>query len=118
MFSGGGIDLKTAAAYAEKNSATTSTATISIPTKVGSSLPFTSNPIKFQIPATSVSTASTSKPMLIKGLGNVNTADGKQIRFIPPKVNTANNRVPVGAGSAGGSGEMSIIAIIVGSCWC
>lgn len=104
MSEGGGIDLETAAAYAEKNnSATTSTASITIPSKVGISSPYLAKPIKIEIPASMV-TASTSKPIVMKGIGSLNTADGKQIRFIPPKVNTANNRVPAGPAS-GGSGE-------------
>lgn len=40
------------------------------------------------------------------GMGKINMLDGNQMRFIPPKVNTANNRVPAnkpGFGMSGGS---------------
>lgn len=102
---GGGKDLETAAAYAERMSkATTSAATITVP-KAAVSSPFLGKQIK--IPLSSLSSASSSpKPIVVKGIGNLNTIDGKQIRFIPPKVNTANNRVPSTPGTAsGGSGE-------------
>lgn len=90
-----------------KNVATTSAATISMPAQVGITSPYLKAPVKITLP-TPVASSSSAKPIVgnVKGLGNVNTADGKQIRFIPPKVNTANNRVPPGtANSSSGSGE-------------
>ena len=95
LFAGGGKDLETAAAFAENSSATTS-ATVTAPLKVAINSPFLNKPIKIGIPSTAT---SSTKPIVIKGLGNLNTVDGKQIRFIPPKVNTANNRVPPSAGN-------------------
>lgn len=108
MIAGGGKDLETAAAFADKSSATTSVASVAIPTKVAVSSGFLNKSIKIQIPALS-GAASSSKPMMVKSIGSVNTVDGKQIRFIPPKVNTANNRVPAGTGnSSSGSGEQAM----------
>lgn len=105
LLAGGGKDLETAAAFVENSIATTSASTVTIPTKIGISSTFMNKPIKIQIPALS-GAASSSKPIMVKSIGSVNTVDGKQIRFIPPKVNTANNRVPAGTGnSSGGSGE-------------
>lgn len=102
---GGGKDLETAAAFADTTSATTSVADVTIPSKVAISSTFMNKPIKIQIPALT-GAASSSKPIVVKSIGSVNTVDGKQIRFIPPKVNTANNRVPAGTGNASsGSGE-------------
>lgn len=119
--SGGGIDLKTAAEYAEKNSkktATTTSATITLPSKIGGiTSTMLAKPIKIEIPSSKVginspfvskqikieapSTSTSKPPVVMKTVGNL----GSQIRFIPPKVNTANNRVP--AGSGGASGEKS-----------
>ncbi|CRK86966.1 CLUMA_CG000782, isoform A [Clunio marinus] len=83
---GGGKDLETAAAFAEKkNKATTSGI---IPVKVTAPL------------VTSTTTSITRPTIILKNASNLTPIDGKQIRFFPPKVNTANNRVPPGAGNA------------------
>lgn len=110
VFSGGGKDLETVATFGEKKqiTPTTSAATITVPAQIGISSPYLSKPVKITLPTAVASSSSASKAVVVgnvKGIGNVNTADGKQIRFIPPKVNTANNRVP--PGTAAGTGENS-----------
>jgi hypothetical protein len=112
-FKGGGKDLETAAAFAERTSkATTSTASTPIPIKI--SAPIIGKQIKLEVTPTPTTSA---KPVVIKGLGNLNTIDGKQIRFIPPKVNTANNRVPSGAGNtSSGSGEQKHVVNVKTHC--
>lgn len=115
---GGGKDLETAAAYAQRMSKATTSATITVP-KATVSSPFLGKQIK--IPISTLSSASSSqKPIVVKGIGSLNTLDGKQIRFIPPKVNTANNRVPSTPGTAsGGSGEtICALARSSLSVWC
>lgn len=98
--------METAAAFAERQKkASTSVASISIPAKSGISTSFQGKSYKVEIPSTLVASGSTSKPIVVKTIGNFNTVDGKPIRFIPPKVNTANNRVPPNERLAGGSGE-------------
>lgn len=97
--SGGGKDLENAAVVAlEENIATTSkqAAAKQVPQiNITSSYLKTPIPIKISIPQNVVTSTSTlSKPIIVKNIGNVTTPDGKQIKFIPPKVNTANNRVP------------------------
>jgi hypothetical protein len=88
---GGGKDLETAASFAsKKTNVPTTSSTITVP-KVGISSPFLKNPIKISIPASATTLA---KPVVVKSIGSVTTPDGKLIKFIPPKVNTANNRVP------------------------
>lgn len=91
--------MATAAAYASKagkniNSSFNNPATTAISsTKVGISSPFLSQPIKIEIPSMGT---HTTFPITggVGGMGNINLMDNKPIRFVPPKVNTANNRVP------------------------
>lgn len=71
---GGGKDLETAAAYGQ-NSTNVATTTAG---SIGINSPFLAQPIKIEIP-TLPATSKTVQPL----------------RF--PKVNTANNRVPLGA---------------------
>lgn len=93
---GGGRDLENAAVLAlEENIATTSRAVAAKPApKINITSPYLSQPIKITIPATATSATSIKKHIIVKSVANVSMADGKQIKFIPPKVNTANNRVP------------------------
>lgn len=89
---GGGKDLETVAIFGEKK---ISTAPSPAPKQTTDKIFKMSSPIG----APSSSSPSSFKATglgSVKGIGNLNTAGGKQIRFIPPKVNTANNRVPAG----------------------
>ena len=115
FFQGGGRDLATAASFAKKPSTTVSNITNSTSTATKAS---SSYPIKVEIPAFNTSTKMPLTNAFSGGLGKMNMLDGNQMRFIPPKVNTANNRVPAsntGFGMSGGSaGEFLFVVFVLG----
>ena len=91
--------MATAASFSKKPTVSSSTSTI---TKAAGSYA----PIKIEIPSFGTSTTMPLTGNFSGGMGKINMLDGNQMRFIPPKVNTANNRVPAskpGFGMSGGS---------------
>lgn len=86
---GGGIDLQTAASFAQKKGEGGGGASASASIPIGISSPFLKQEIKIELPTAST---TTPKPQALPF--------NQPLRF--PKVNTANNRVPAGSSSKPG----------------
>ena len=131
MIEGGGRDLETAKAFGKKikkpgaTMLTPTLATITLPSKVNISSPYLTKPIKIEIPSLAASTSTFKKITVVKQhpqqqqhqqqqqqmITKINVMPAKPpMRFVPPKVNTANNRVSSTntSNNSGGSGMITI----------
>lgn len=133
MIEGGGRDLETAKAFGKKikkpgaSMLTPTLATITLPSKVNISSPYLTKPIKIEIPSLAASTSTFKKITVVKQhpqqlqhqqqqqmITKINVMPAKPpMRFVPPKVNTANNRVSSTntSNNSGGSGMITISCI-------
>lgn len=126
MIEGGGRDLETAKAFGKKikkpgaSMLTPTLATITLPSKVNISSPYLTKPIKIEIPSLAASTSTFKKITVVKQhpqqqmITKINVMPTKPpMRFVPPKVNTANNRVSSTntSNNSGGSGMITISCI-------